>query len=258
MPPINITNPWGKGVGTDGDSAGAMDAQRTDLWQLDLQAVVARITSALRSSNNLYYDAMPDPGSARYYARSVDIPGLTVEGVVVMRDTLPYTMPGADKAPAPVTVTFLVDTPTPAPYLGSKLITLLYSWRALVRAGRGAFDGGFSPSNTSFEISFGLADAADKGSLQPNYRFDVPFNLLQGDTPVNRGSLINIVNQQNVTSTGGGGAIPVGYQYSTSLMLRQMWLADFKISPFKYEGSSLAEITATFHCTSVVPVAAPF
>ena len=277
MPPINIINPWGKGIGPNGQSAGALDAQRVDLWQLDLSGVVKAVGSAAfvtqTNQNSLAYltgggqinsvlQSLPESTEATYYVRSVELPDLSVDAQPVFRDALPYTMPMMDKPPGAVNITFLVDSPAPNTPRGSKLITLLYAWRALVRAGRGSFDGGFNV-NESYEFAFGLQDAAPRGSLQPTYSFDTPLNLFRGDTPItNSGVLQGYYREGNRRTAADvklsvAGAAPLGLQYSTTILLHNLWLSSFKLGSFKYAESGLAEISATFYCSSAVAIAPP-
>ena len=295
MPPINIINPWGKGIGPSGQSANALDAQRVDLWQLDLSGVVKVLEQSLNkmaqssmpalgssvyghhthtvsfmSANATHMTSiLPSPSDAAYYVRSVELPELSIDAQPVFRDALPYMMPTLDKPPGTVNITFLVDSPAPNTPRGSKLLTLLYAWRALVRAGRGSFDGGFSV-NESYEFAFGLQDAASNGSsLQPTYSFDTPLNLFRGDTPITNVGVLQGYYRTTAatplsTSTPGvniglsvAGAAPIGLQYSTTFMLHNLWLSSFKLGSFKYAESGLAEISATFYCSSVVPIAPP-
>ena len=293
MPPINIINPWGKGIGPSGQSAHALDAQRVDLWQLDLSYVVSVLeqsvgampalnlvratpvrggigfSSVTDTSGSLaVMNSLPNRNDAKYYVRSVELPDLSVDAQPVFRNALPYMMPAMDKPPGAVTVTFLVDSPAPNTPRGSKLITLLYAWRALVRAGRGSFDGDFSTGD-AYEVAFGLQDAAPNGSLQPTYSFDTPLNLFRGDTPITNVGVLQGYYQTTAatplrTATPGvnvglsvAGVAPIGLQYSTTFTLRNLWLSSFKLGSFKYAESGLAEISATFYCSSVVPTPPP-
>ena len=272
MPPVNILNLWGRGASVPGQPfAGGYDAQRTDLWQLDLRGVASHISASFINAKwGIYADNLPDPSVAAYYARSIELPELSVDAQPVVRDTLPYSMPAADKPAGLVSMTFLIDVPVPQTSFGSKFVALLYAWRALVRAGRGAFDGGFD-TNMSYEVALGLQDAADNGSLQPNYRFDVPLNLLRGDTPVTNSGVFQgyyvggaIDNAAAVGQLGASniglsvaGVAPIGLQYSTTYTIRQMWLASFKPGSFKYSEGGVAEIPATFYCSDVVQTTPP-
>jgi hypothetical protein len=229
-----------------------MDAQRVDLWQVDLHGVVNEIRNQLqqvaqyRNSGPLLR-SLPSSAYALYYVQSVDLPELVMDSPTIARDALPYLVPGIDHAPSTVKLTFLVDAGSPAPALGSKLLSLLFAWRALGRAGRGSFQGGFA-DNPDFEFAVGLNDI-DGSTLQPTYQFDVLVNLLMG------ASLQSILSGDQAT-TGGRGVIAPNppFEVASAIKIHQMWPIGISPSALQYSGQGVWMITATFGCSGWLPV----
>jgi hypothetical protein len=259
MPNARIANPWGKpGADVTGLSRAhyAYDAQRADLWQMDLSGVVQRVSNqllALISSTGSdqaheLNDNLPPPTEAIYWVQSVDLAELRIDSPVVPRDTLPYLMPGADAAPGPVRMTFLVDAGSPTPPRGSRLLSLLYAWRSLARVGRGSFDGGFA-DQSDYELSMGLIDA-NSATMQPDYRYDVVVNLLRGGVPQSQflGNFVELPAE-------GIPASPIGLEVAATLKIRQMWLTGLQPPILQYPGgAALWAVAATFACTGWLPI----
>lgn len=253
MPNVHALNPWGRA-----SNAGrwTYDAQRADLWQIDLSGVVSQIRGMLTAiqgnvlSNfrgagqaSSLQNNLPVSTEALYLAQSVDLSELRVDTTTVFRDTLPYLMPGMDSVPGAIKITFLVDAGSPSPTKGSKLLSLLYAWRAMSRAGRGSFEGGFS-NQPDYELAFGLADASNNGTLQPNYRYDVVINLLRGGIPAPvasaNGGNVNVIPAIEVTGT---------------LKIKQLWLTGIQPAGLQYSGAAqMWMVSASFACSGWLPI----
>ena len=263
MPTVHVANPWGRAIHSERRAPAFLqsyDVQRGDLWQLDLSGVVNALSQQLLAVQAIASGAggavptaagrmlavaqnLPVANEALYYAQAVDLSELRVDTSVVPRDTLPYLMPGMDVVPGTVRVVFLVDAGAPVPARGSQLLSLLFAWRAASRAGRGSFDGGFADQD-DYELAWGLADTAS-GSLQPEYRFDVPVSLLQGGS-----------TQVFVDTPGGPGRLGVRrMEVASTLKLRQMWMSGAQPSGLQYSGAAAAwTVSATFACSGWLPI----
>ena len=103
--------------------------------------------------------------------------------------------------------------------------------------------GGFADQD-DYELAWGLADTAS-GSLQPEYRFDVPVSLLQGGS-----------TQVFVDTPGGPGRLGVRrMEVASTLKLRQMWMSGAQPSGLQYSGAAAAwTVSATFACSGWLPI----
>ena len=248
MPVVNVRNIWGTAVNPIAGAPASLrshDIQRNDLWQLDLSGVVARLKAQLLEvvqpisfgRVTEIVQSLPVPNETTYYAQSLDLPELKMDTPTIMRDTLPYLTPGQDQVPGNVRVVFLVDAGAPTPTQGAQLLNLLFVWRAAVRAGRGSFEGGFEDQD-DYELAWGLADA-NPGSLQSDFRFDVPVSLLRGGSTVGR----NAMGRPNMM------------EVASSLKIKQMWLFSIQPSTLQYSSSAAVwTVTATFGCSGWLPL----
>jgi hypothetical protein len=160
---IEQTNVWGRSQG--------QEAQRLDLWVLDMTNAVKQIAEQLSVQ-------LPDiPG---YFASSITLPELRIQPEVVRRDSRPYNMPSWDLPVDVVRVNFIMDAnpdrDQPAIY------QVLDSWRTLVRAGRGAM---------STEMSFHL-----NSNYRIDYNFDLLVYLLRGGSSIASSRITSSLTQQ--------------------------------------------------------------
>lgn len=168
---VKSRNNWG--------IAGGIEAQRGDLWVLDLEAVLADVRQASFSSRL----ELPQPGDTLQFARQVSFPEVRIGEVEVKSLNTPKLYPSFDDAVGGVRIDFLVDATTTA--LGfdggvtltskikrSKIYSLLYGWRILTRVGR---------------LPYGSEDMAvllptNPVPLGPIFKKDVKLYFLQGSS----------------------------------------------------------------------------
>lgn len=247
----DIKNMWGV--------TGGENPQRADLWQLDMQDVVDGINDTPGLGTSIL------PSIPRYYTVSLDLPELKVRGEMVRRDSRPYTMPGHDEALDPVRIVFYIDdgftgaASRPEDIPKSKIYSLLDTWRALVRAGRGALGSEQSITlNADYTIIF---------------RFPITIYLLRGYDLQNSAGASQLALSQardamalfgpqfNATSSALGAAssslgtlsaISGGLEIASAYRLENCWLSSFKIGQLSYEGSKSAVLDVVLHAENIL------
>jgi hypothetical protein len=268
------SNPWG--AIADG---GGEEAQRTDLWMVDLSSPIRGVQSQL----NL---VLPDIPS--YFAQSVSFPELRVKADQFRRDSRPYNMPAFDDPPDPVKITFILDAR--GDDKSSRIYTVLDKWRAIVRAGRGGMSeelGVFLNNNYRIDFAFNINVFLLKGgsakvisaalsnqqlanqqaaavTRQTNtFTLRRSFtSLSQFQTPTSNQQAQQqqaIVNQQAAAAaanaallnTVDGDSINNDLQIAGAYTLKNAWLGGFKISDLNYGPAQIATIDAQFYVEDV-------
>lgn len=234
MPIQTAKNPWG--------SSASFDAQRSDLWQLDLSNPILGISQLLRQNASVLtvqglqalVNAFPPPNSGVFYATGVTLPITQTDSMVVVRDSRPYPMPGADQPTGAVQATFLVDGATIGPPT-SRLVALFTVWRALVRAGRGNFVPG--------ELNLTLTNAvplAGGATLQPQYRYTLPVKMLRGTNSFE-------LSQNSADDPSQDTPMAVAYTHN----LVNAWPSSMQLGALG-TASGLQQLTVTFCCDAVI------
>jgi len=252
-------NPWGLA------GAQSQEAQRTDLWVVDLSQAEAGINSVLGPE---FDRVQPVPA---YFAQSVALPQLETKAEPVRRDSRSYNMPSWDEPLGTTRMTFILDARGDA--RSSRIYALLDRWRMLVRAGRG---------QVGTESLITLDD-----HYRIDYAFAIPLTLLRGGslpelltanepaavsglTGFSFGSAGNFTAdrerflaearqqlsliRQNTSATvplwrqvGWGWEPDNDLEISGLYLLEKAWLGSFKMSDWTYEGAKVATLEATFY-----------
>lgn len=163
---------------------------------------------------------LPPTDRAVYYASSVEFPEQRTASQVIVKETRPYQMPGADDPLGPVRITFLHDV-TKGQYSGSSLDAVLRMWRGLVRTGRGGMSG----------QDFVLPLGSFNDGLLPRYSFDLRVDLFKGS------------------------ADGEGMDYSAGYLLKSAWLQSIQVGALRYAGGTQnLEISTTMAVADITPV----
>lgn len=192
---ISAKNPWGS------EAKGGLDTQRSDLWVADFSDVIKGL--------NLSLD------TASFYVKSITFPKLEVEAASFRRNNSARFFPGLDTAPGPISMEFHLDI---GPASTSKIYTLLNTWRAAVRGGRGpASDEIYLPvTSPRYYVPF---------------KFSIPVLFLATFGPTND---------------------PNPFEPSMGYRLDRAWLASFSIGQVDYGTSDGAKISADFYADDIV------
>lgn len=161
MSVVNATNPWGV--------LGGLEAQRTDLWRLNLQNPIAYFQTQadeLFASVNLAKEFLPSLDEAWFYALRATLPVQKINSRRVIQGTVPRNLPAYFEAIDTVRVDFVHTTAEAQ----TPLMTLLEIWRAFTRMGR---VGGNDSEDTLL-----LPDA----TFKPTFKFDLGIQMINGDT----------------------------------------------------------------------------
>lgn len=268
----NQTNPWG--------ATGGYEVQRSDLWVGDFSEVTRGMSFVVRNNlqntisgksinatsvlsrigNDLREYQTPDtytvPEFSSFYIQSISLPDLKVEAEATMRDSRPYNMPGSDVPLGAISMTFILEAAIGGAYgdnfRRSEIYHMLDRWRSMVRAGRGGM---------SHELGY---------TLNADYNFDFAWDV---SLMLLKGGQINqlIQSQQPVQSPLNGvqaaGQLP-GTQrvnanapvratnditYSSRYILKNMWLASFKMSELSYtDGAGYVTISTEFFAEDIL------
>lgn len=258
-------NVWG--------AQGGPEPQRSDLWQVDFDNASTALFSlpfALERLNSTAVHFAPFRIS-RFYAQSLALPSLAIRPQAIRRDSRPYQTPSWDEPLDSIRMTFILDTAKPGntadPYQ-SEIYALFDLWRAVVRAGRGAF---------SNEPAFTL-DA----NYRVNYAYDVNLLFLKGSKPtVTSTSDADITKQERITASSKAGlepgrtpetlralTVPANLnagvvnndlEISTKLILVKTWISSFQVNELNYDAAKVVLLTAQFYAEDIqqVPILPP-
>jgi hypothetical protein len=141
------------------------NAQRTDLWAVSLKSVVDGLNNQIYQQGESVGLPLLDP-VATYFAQSVALPELKVNADKFYRGSKPYMMPVYDEPIQAARIMFIVESPVKSKV--SRIYSLLDTWRAFVRAGRGRM------STEGVNITLGT-------NFRIDYAFPIRLTLLRGE-----------------------------------------------------------------------------
>lgn len=227
---IESRNPW----------ASAIEAQRGDLWVVDLKAVSFLEDIGLKEHF--------------FYASSISLPEKAIGTDLFFRDSSAYVMPGYDQPLGEIRISFIHDVSTlqEGDIRRSKIYRLIETWHRLSRAGRGA---------TSREGVFLL----DENYKVPSFRFDILVRMACGYPLLSpAGEPLSISGISNDSSSNDGNSTLEGVQseapdgpsmeMSSSYTIVKAWLAKFKLADLSYEGgASIHKIDCFFCAEDIIP-----
>lgn len=211
-------------------SAGGVDAQRTDLWVVDMQDVVKGLNAAIARNPSFGIDLVPD--IPYYFAQTVSLPELKVNAGEFGRDSNPYQMPVHDEATGMYRIVFLVDSPTDRK--NSKIYRLLDTWRMFVRAGRTPF---------GKENSIPLYTTTSGETYSTDHAFNVTIHFLRGSVRP------DLVTQPGGASLAFGSGALNDLEKCGSYQAQSTWLSSFKFSELTYStGNTAVTLEANLYC----------
>jgi hypothetical protein len=235
-------NLWGRAA-----DEGGLEPQRNDLWLVDMKNVISGLN---RQGIFETLGLAPVTVFLPQYAQSVSLPDLKIKPEVVRRDSVPFQMPSWDEPLEPLKVVFLVDSTTSAN--GSRVLSVLQAWQALVRVGRGT--------------RTGLYDTQTAGELDPwiplkgpdyefNYAFPVAIHLLGGFTGV--GAATTSAAAQEAAAQVWAGNMEWASSSAASQLtlvsswyLKNVWIGGWKLGDLSYAESKLLTVEATLYAES--------
>lgn len=219
---VKSRNNWG--------TAGGMEAQRGDLWVLDLETVLADVRAASFSRRL----ELPQTGDTLQFARQVSFPEGRIGEVEVKALNTPKLYPSFDEAVGGVRVDFLVDSvSTSLGFSGvtlssivkrSKIYSLLYGWRILTRVGRLPYG--------SEDLSVLLPTGPSP--LGPIFKKDVKLYFLQG-------------------ATDESGDMSV----SMAFIMKKCWISSIQLNNVDQSSSQPLTITAVIVPEEIYPIDPP-
>jgi len=270
----NQINLWGKSA-TEG-----LDPHRVDLWYLDMKPVVDNINRL-----GLRYEIPP---IFPQYAQSVTIPELKMKADPIRRGNVPFNMPSWDEPLDAMRITFLMPvnqnygiSPT------NDTLAFLTTWHELVRAGRGSrVHGGLTgwyaetlalrpkgsrtPYGYPFRFNFEVyllkpADVNDVNLTPQALAVQNQQALVARQTQQRYAESLKGVDMASIeassrerleasvsaprtlTSIASFGAL----EQSMSYVVKQAWLAGFKVGDLTYKESGPLTCEATFYAESI-------
>ena len=198
---VESKNLWG--------SPGGLEVQRKDLWFIDLTNV----------AKGLNFDRLKYPYAM---AQSVSSFEWNMDMDAIRRDSVPHNMPGWDRPPSPIRVTFLYD-------IGSSIIDLLHRWRHIIRIGRGPLSSEVALVTEDLENDLGV------------YSFDVPIRLLKGV----ESTAYSLISETLVDVNS--------FQVTRSFTIIKAWVQTLSLGDLNQKESGPLEITATLACSDIQP-----
>jgi hypothetical protein len=258
----NIRNGWG--------SAGGADAQRADLWQVDLSSVIAGV----RRAGGWCPESIPP-----YFAASISLPELRVKPEVYRRDSRAYQMPSFDDPLDSVKIMFHLDDATLATrdqnvVAKSMIYRVMDLWRKVVRAGRGALGAEDSiPLNANYTIeyaypiyvyllrgyglpptSFTQTALAQKGQQTASGSIRASAgdrDLMFRDTNEVSATRTRVTESLSDRSELYSKQMEEGLYISGILYLEWAWLGGFKVGELAYNGNNIATLETTIYCENI-------
>lgn len=261
---FNQKNVWG--------AQGGLDAQRSDLWQIDFTQVVRGINDQIRNGPNsktavVETQIQPITSTVEpYYISSVSMPTLKVKAEEYRRDSRPYMMPGFDESLPEIKVVFILETPTQV--ARSKVYTFLDTWRAFVRAGRGALGNERTVTlNQYFKVGFKfpVSIILFRGNLNPvvNTIANMVTSEYYGTVDDLANDLASAKTQEEKNKRiqqilGNAGIFtpynPIDNDLETCglFQIEGMWLSGFKVTDLDYsKGNEITRIEASFFADNI-------
>jgi hypothetical protein len=247
----------------------ALNAQRADLWTMDLSNVVRSLNTQISTGgvSNLTNLQLLQP----YFVQSVSLPELKVNAEPYRRDSRPYMMPVFDEPLGAITARFYLETPT-SPQ-GSVVYHLMDTWRAFVRGGRGAYtrEGNIPKLDANFQIqyAFNASLTLYRGCTVPEIidYFTGVGQEYYGDKTAFIQEVDGIkdpdlkIKRLNALRTSAGLFDDLGVKNDLEMCglysLEKMWLSSFKLTEFNYtQGNQLTLVEATFYADNIVDLSA--
>ena len=225
------TNLWGvQGAQTE--------PQRSDLWVVDFRDAISGLNNQITTESGLdQLSSELEP----FHILSVALPPLIVKAEEIKRDSRPYKMPAYDEPIGEVKIVLYYDSPITT---ASKVYKMLDTWRAFVRAGRGAM---------GHEVSVSLND-----NYRIDFAFDITLTLLRGSSnpQANAEPSAQVVN---VATPGGSPQFAIAPGVTNDLeqtaiyILENAWLSSFKISDLDYtRGNELVKLEVIFVAENIL------
>jgi len=261
---INQTNLWGK----QADEGLGLEPQRNDLYFVDFTSALKSVAVA---ANVQLAPIIPQ------YVRSITLPELRTKAEPVRRDSNSYNMPSWDDPLDAIKLTMVLDTKDANDK--SDVIQFLDAWLALTRAGRGSRNQGYSALgnwlklNSDFRVDFQFNvnvfllrganmtvggffnnnaddDAFRRAAVIANaaYRNSKKRSgLVQTGQPIPESLDTSVETATSYAAFDQGAAIEQDMVIHSIWVMKQAWLAAYKLSDLNYTESSLVTVEATFY-----------
>lgn len=255
---VEQKNAWGAQNG--------LNAQRTDLWQLDLKNARDNLDSQLDQSGLQGPSTWLEEWSPQF-AQSVSLPGLKTGVVNVRRGSRVYAMPGDEQALETTKIRMMFDSRPAAE--SSHIYRLFRVWRMFVRAGRGQMSIENRISLNSFyriDYAFNIGLRFLRGSSNPSVVSPLDAGSSAGTQTSAAGLRRNIAQVRgpaggnsltqgtkftaiaNASLPGVAAAASTVARYATTFVVNNLeessaytlvaaWPSSFAISELSYEGS---------------------
>jgi len=220
---ISPKNVWGT-------QNSGLDLQRSDLWVVDISAVLSYIS--LFVSTNYKNILTFDPDVYKYLAQSVSFPEVRTNSSPFLIGNTPVNMPDYTAPIEGVRIVFNIESGGGSTSVGdsqSNILGLLEVWNMLVRIGRGGLVK-IPPGvtrNTEPDQSSGVRFTA-------RYAFDIGVAMLKG----NDAQAISSADNFDLSNADD-------LQYSYSYILSKAWLSAFQVAEIGYGSSTIHTVTAT-------------
>ena len=250
----DIINQWGKQAGPN--------PQRSDLWQVDLTAVINGVNTAAADSPLVYLPQIP-----RYFSASISLPELKIKPEPIRRDSRIYNMPSWDEPLDSIRMTFVVDDGGTQSGIGaqgsqSTIYTILDVWRAVVRAGRGELTSEQSiPLNANYSIDYAFPIYVYflRGNTNPqtSTSYSGPVTgqgSSYGQTFEGSGAISEEAATQRQIQASGGYQNLSTLQLAATLRLDNAWLGGFKMGELNYEQAKVLTVEATVYADNIYQV----
>ncbi|MGV0949192.1 MAG: hypothetical protein ACOYB3_00875 [Azonexus sp.] len=206
-----------------------------------------------------------------YYIASVSMPALKVRADEVKRDSRPYMMPGYDEPLPEIKIMFVMESPVIRST--SKIYTFMDTWRAFVRAGRGALGNEKTVSlNKSFTVGFRFPVSIKllRGNSSPKVYAVSQTLSTPGNTFIGHGAMLNQIatvpfnpatnktayDNRVSTITGAAdvavNAVENDLEVCGVFQLERAWLSSFKVTDLDYsKGNEITKIEATLYAENI-------
>jgi hypothetical protein len=237
---------------------GGENAQRSDLWQVDLTSVILGINSALGTQ----FRVLP-----RWYPASIQIPEPKVKAEPTRRASRMYMMPGWDEPFEAVTMSLIVDDASNVRRVGNgipegEVYAILDAWRSLVRSGRGSVGSEFDPpvldENYLSTYAFTIYVYLLRG-ISPSTKFFVDQSRVRANQATNSDANAMFGSQDSpaqrsvrTASQSSGVPFATGLDIAGMLVLEEAWLSGFKLGQLAYQGGSILTCDATIQVANVL------
>lgn len=252
MPRVrDIKNEWGV--------QGGPNPQRSDLWQVDIEALVRGL-----NEQDTFRPMLQTP--RRYATAALGLPEMKVRAEPIRRDSRSYNMPSWDEPLDAIRLSFIMDdggaiARSQDDLHESEIYKMLDVWRRLVRTGRGAV--GVEPSarlNNDFSIIFRFpiylylcrGSSVPPVSATSQRPFTDPGSPSQQATFDSTTSSRSTTQQTRVAQNDPlSVALVNGLQVSNIICLEECWLSSFKIGDLNYDQAKVLTIDAMVYAENI-------